>query len=494
MAIDFKNIVFKYIKITGGTASIDTLMTDKIFNSTKPKGVYQCFIFPNREFSGVDYSDLQNLVSIEKTDIWGKIDRSAFLGFNAETNEFIVNHNAWLSAKDTDLKTDGELEHSGQAGWFITTINTTKGSNSKYEILQTDGSKAYLELKPIKQTPSIEAKIISGYPACVESELKSVLNQTLYKKNDALFAKCADDNSIVMVHDCVPSVSVSTGGISLNWKLERNNKEYTYYPVASARLSSYKFGKKIFSFGSTSSVNPINNYSSNVLIRNQTSNTDIELTYTTNINDILSSGEALTFYCIHKQKGFRYIYDKTSSSPHVQEYTYGDPMSYYSTSGSGTSIFSSHSNKSKDEPSCDLISCDTRKPFVYTPTEIIINNISQGKVILNSFNFIKHVPSGVIVIVPCLLEDRGRYFLLRFKSGDSVKYKDIGDNGFQAVNITGATMFGKDIYQDSDSTYQNYNISKSDVINGTGFTYLPSSLKMSNAYSGAQFLVTVLRV
>lgn len=492
MAIDFKNIVFKFVKITGGTARIDADMTEKIFNSTKPSGVYRCFIFPNSEFGGIDYSDLQNLTSIEKSNMWDKTDRNTFIGFNAETNEFIVNHSAWLSIKDIDLKTDGEVEHSGQVGWFIFTINTTKGVNSKYELLQTDGSKVYLELKPIKETNvANDTKDISQYPACVENELKSVLNQTLYNKHDALFAKCADDNSVVMVHDCVPTVTSGRAGREKTVTLSRDNKDYGNKTMI-RYFSSYKFGKKIFSFESTSSKTPINNYFSEIVIPNKTSNTDIELTYTTDINDILSSGEALTFNVTHKQKGFRYIYSKTNSAPFKQVYSYNLLPSYFKSTLRNK--FSLYSDKTKMAPSCDLISCDTRKPFIYTPTEIIVGEINGAIQYLYTDNFMKDIPDGIIVLVFCQHEATTTNSILRFKKGDSVKHKSLGSGS--ALNITGSTMFGSEFYSSasSSSKFSTVDVSKDDVINATGFIDVTPNIRYISIATYGPFFATILRV
>lgn len=484
MAIDFKNIVFKYIKITGGTASIDTLMTDKIFDTTKPQGVYKCFIFPNREFGGIDYSDLQNLVSIEKINMWDRIDRSAFMGFNAETNEFIVNHSAWLSSQDSDLKTDGSLEHSGQVGWFTTTINTTKGANSKYEIIQTDGSKAYLELKPIKiEGTGSFRRDISEYPACIENEQKSILGSVLYKKEDALFAKCADDNSIVMVHDCVPSVVIG----SYTTALSRSNKEYGYRSRRDEYVSSYKFGKKIFSFSTTTSINPINAYANAIIkIKNTSSSTNIELTYTSDINDILSSGEALTFFSMAKQKSLRYIYSKKDSSPYVQPYIYSALPEYTTRTDNS---FSLYSDKATGTPSCDLISCDSRKPFVYTPTNIIVSEFSAPQLAIDALEFIKDIPDGVIILVASDSK------IIRYKKGDPVKSIKTSVNGHEVISIDGATMFGTDLYDSYNDKFRTENITKDDVINATGFTDITTSdSKTKSSQSGSTFLVTVYKI
>lgn len=500
MATDFKNVTFKFVKITGGNARVDSTMTEKAFYQNKPQGIYRCFIFPNAEFGGVDYSDLQNLISIEKSNMWDKNNRNTFLGFNEETNNFVVNHSAWLSAKDTDLKTDGELEHAGQAGWFTTTLNATKGVNSKYELLQTDGSKIYLELKPITQTSSEgQSKFISGHPSCVEHELKSVLNQPLYRKNDALFAKCANDNSVVMVHDCVPVVTAGSGASQRVADLFRNNKEYGFSFDYQSKTyhytySCYKFGKKIFSFENSSSISSLNNNHFAVKAINKTTNTDIELTYTSNISDILSSGEALTFNTLHKQKGFRFIYNKTDTAPWKQKYLYYYAPLYFGTVSTKLLEFSLYSDKTKATPECDLISCDSRKPFMYTGIPTIVNEMFRDYQSIKISEFMPNIPDGIVVLVVANTTGTNpRKIIVRLKNGDPVKYKQVTfTNETTVVNITGATMFGVDLYSYSNELFQKYSISKDDVVNGTGFTNLESSITYLLANYGYSTVFTTI--
>lgn len=454
MISDFKNIQFQFVKVSGGASTIDTSMTKNIFYSTKPNGYFECFIFPKKYFAGVDFEDLKNLVDIEEKDVWNNINRDTFLGYNEETNEFICNINAYLGLKDAALKTDGSIGHSGQCAWYLMSLGTTKDADSIITLKQTDGTDAYLSIKKIDTSGSIFP------PSCIDNKKKSILGSALIKSNQALFAKSSEDSSVVMVNnyvdDFVNSYSKTTSTLS------RDNKEYG---ATGSISSTYKFGKKIFSFESTSSTNSITNFENNFYIPNKTSSTDIELTYTDNINDILSSDESLTFYLMPEQMYSSYIASNESGAIELKFFISRCPT-IRSNLNSRTGNITLNSNKNyKGYPNI-LISCDSRKPFVYTRTNSFNidykGDSSDGTSIIPN-EFLKDVPEGVIV----LFIQRANIY--RFKKGDVPKTK-VGSFTKFITSVTGSTQYGIDIFTDDNTAVVANKISKDDLINSIGFT------------------------
>lgn len=497
MAIDFKNIIFKYIKVTGGSATIDTLMTDKIFNTTKPIGIYRCFVFPNNHFGGVDYEDLQNLVAIEESDMWDTTNRDTFLGFNEETNQFIINYSAWLSEKDSNLKSIGEVPYAGQTGWFETKIGTTKTATSKFELDQTDGSKVYLTIKPFEFFGNGFG--IYSSASCVENKPKSILGSTLHKVENALFAKCADDNSVIMVSDSVPTQPSESNQLN---KLYRNNKMYGM-SNPTVRFPSYKFGKKILPFETTSSKLPVWNYFSSYVIKNATSSTDVEYTHTDNLEDILASGESMTFYGSIKQNRFSFAYNVTKSRPLTDAYFYGAYLTIaFLSDYTGNVVLSKYSDKTAKGISCNLVSLDTRKPFVYNaPSRSIVmegfnvnSDQSSSSSLFNPQTVFSNIPDGFIFFIKDD-SNTGSHTILRYKKGDPIKALTTSSRDF-FVEITDSVVYGNKIYTDvnqSDSSFiKSHKLSKTDAISGNGFSNYTSSGLLQSQSNG--LIITVLRI
>ena len=133
MAIDFQGIQFVFIKIEGGAISVDSDMTEKKFNATRPQGIYRCIKslsqFVDYLFK-FGYKTLQNLSSIEENEIWDKINRDTFFGYEILEKSLFINASSYYGLKDPDLKTDGELPYSGQMAWIKVAIETSKTSDS----------------------------------------------------------------------------------------------------------------------------------------------------------------------------------------------------------------------------------------------------------------------------------------------------------------------------------------------------------------------------
>lgn len=473
MAIDFKNIIFKYIKVTGGSATIDTLMTDKIFDTTKPQGVYKCFVFPNANFAGLDYSDLQNLVSIESINMWTNSNRDTFLGFNEESNEFIINLGGWLSLKDSDLKTDGELSHSGQAGLFVTTISETKDAKSKFELNQTDGSKAYLNIKPINLVVKDKSISIIYPPACVEKEKKSIKNATLFVKDETLWAKSPTDNTVIMVNNCVRDLPSRTP-----ITLSNDNKTY-------GRYTSCRYGKQIVYFDSTAS-DSVGKFSScgfedgRKVCDNQTGVLSIEYNETDSLDDILNSGELVEFKIRPKNRyvwGHKIFNDQSSSNPKVYpnilSLEYGSfPVADSSLVDSSIKI--GKLSKFFDERILgfpfELVSWDTRKPFIFQedPLKENVRYIdSLGKVVIEAFPMFNTLPTGYIALAIIGVARSGHIYICKWETGSPVDVRDLSNTRANYLKVSGINSFvGKSIYNDLVIE----TVSKDDIVNGVGFS------------------------
>ena len=356
MIVDFKNIQFKYVKIENGVSSIDTSMTDKKFIKTKPKGYYKCFIFPNTGFAGNDYDDLRNLISIESSEMWDKTNRDTFLGYNAEDKKFIINMSAYMGLKDPDLQIKGDANHTEQASWQI--MDTTTVNDAIINLDETDGS--ILSLKPaeseITSPASVKGKIVKLSSIGVDNIKKSVINaKLLVKTNDEqLWAKSPEDGSPIMVNNFIKSVTVDT---NVN-KLERNNRQYGYTNNAGYHYydSVYKYGKKVISFDSISSINSIDEGNVQVRIQNKSESLDIELKYTNNLNDILKSGESLQFEYLPIAENLYFVYD-TKKNKTVQSL-----LKVYFSKSKGLAddtVLVENSDHSNNGVRCNLLSLDS---------------------------------------------------------------------------------------------------------------------------------------
>lgn len=492
MAIDFKGIKIKYVGANAGTAFIDTTMSQINFYKNEPRGIFTCFIFPNKGFAGNDYKSLQSLVFNEATQMWDKTNRNTFLGFNEETKQFVININGYLSAKDPDLKTVGELPHSEQSGWFETEIQTTKDTDSIFEFIQIDGSKAWLKIKPFE---IVSGGIPSIYPAtAVEYKEKSVLGSTLFKKNNALFAKSIEDNSVLMVNDCVIDYPASS---PVN-VLSRDNKEYG---ISTRGSSTYQYGKKIFSFETTTSLNPITFAYTNVCIKNQSTSTEFELTRTSNLEDILASGESLTFFTDTKYKGIQFanadykdvMNNIDVSVPMGHQYGYdSNGKSYFNIKKITKGSFSLNLDKSIKGIPFEMISCDTRKPFIYSPSSeyLLISGFgldSYKRQQIDLSNILNKVQPGFIFVIQTnfnstMIKD-GKIFSKRSSA--------------YFTEITGTTQFGNDIYSDKNEAHKfvPLSVSKDDLINEVGFIEWTNSGKtILGTLESSGFLITVLRL
>lgn len=505
--IDFKNIKFAYVKVVNGYPSIDASMTDRIFKTTKPTGYYHCFIFPKAYFSGVDHEDLRNLVSIEKSNIWDETLRSTLLGYNAVSNEFILNLNAYYGLKDSNLKTDGNLKYSGQASWQVMTLSTTQQSDSIVTLKQTNETNAYLSIKPIT-VDNAGSKTKVYPPLSVEVEKKSIRNATLLTKDDMLWAKSPEDGVPIMVNNCIKSITTKTGKLIVPLD---DNKKYGYVENAKGVNYEYyvktmRFGKELVYFDSTATTekSSLLSFYPSVKVVNSTGVSSVEYTDTSLLSDILSSGESLVFQLTKKDK---YVWGYQTKSTYNEDYPNliiydDDPVSSSTDAITGvennTIELTEFVDKNIIGYEYGLVSCDTRKPF-FLNTSDRIYGVSVG--FTSDFDITKifeSLPDGyVALMLGSVLSQVPNQSIIRWKKGDPVKAKtyDSSDRRTSYVNINGATSFGNTIYGVAGTEANKPTgvpVELNDVINGAGFTNLTSQDTISSYKTFG--LVTILRV
>lgn len=501
---DFKNIKFAFVQIVDGEPDINYSMSIRKFLINKPNGFYYCFLIPDEHFSGVDHSDLKNLVSIEKNQVWDEDTRSTLLGFNSYTNEFIINMNAYYGLKDTDLKTDGKLPHSGQSALRVASLSETKTADSIITLKQSDGKDLYLSVKPIEVYDSAFATKVYP-PLCIDEEKKSIKDAPLLVKSDTLWAKSPTDGTPIMANNCVKPLLTSKGDLVT---LSKGNKRYGYIKNTGGTTYAYylktpRFGKELVYFNTISdtSIAPLLSCSTSANIINKTTSTSVEYTETPLLADILSAGESLTFQLTPKDK---YVWSYNTELTLDQDYP--NIIAYSSNpksqSISGVDIAGSpfkvteFADQNVIGYEYNLISCDTRKPFLFNSTDRVYgvgnNTYIDAKTLFNN------LLDGYVVLALCRLKSSSSNLtIVRWKKGDPVKTKTSTSTTFvpSYITVEGTAKFGDAIYGASGTASAKLDaevIQLSDVTGATGFTDLSDSDKLMECeyYS----CITIVRV
>lgn len=451
--IDFKGIQFKYVKLTGGVPSIDSSMTDKKFMDTRPEGYFHCFVF-KEYFVGYDYEVLQNFVSIEEKEMWNKLHRNTFFGYCEDTNEFICNINAYMGLKDSDLKTDGEINHPSQANWRIMELSVSKTPKSIIVLKQTDGSDVYLSIKDIKiEQIGTSYANVSG-SMCIEVNKKKVSETSVFIKNSTAWVKSPEDGSAIAIRDnCPNNVKVDNyTQIFTNSNRIYDNTKFNYGVQASV------YGKPVV-YWKQSGLSPeftfLHGFTGSPKIKNNSGNNKnfVEFTETSDLNDIIKAGESLTFIAYPKQGNYR-----------CSEIRYVTPFDYT------PEIAPINGFITKKSVECVLRSCDASKPFIYAPNN---RSITVNRLDSTDFStFINNLQSGFIAV--CLYGDK----TYRYENGVPVKAKT---NSKPVVNktttiqtITGTTRFGRDLYTWQNVQFDRFGIDARDVYFATRFTDVTS--------------------
>lgn len=500
MAIDFQGIRFIFVKVEGGAISHYGGMTEKKFNATKPKGVYRCINLTDGFVSRVlqfGYKTLQNLSSIEENEIWDKINRDTFLGYlgTFRENQLFINASAYYGLKDPDLKTDGELPYSGQMAWINVATETSKTSDSILTLKQTDGTDAYLKLDmPITWTTSksIGIAYMEHPPASVVSKRKSVLDATYFERGITLWAKSPEDNTPIMVNNCILT--------NIKSKLSTDKRFYGDPAVKFAYQQSSAYCKKVVYFEDTSTTTyaPLLSVAAAYLVKNHTGVKSIEYTYTKELSDILASGESLTFsYSLPN----RYLWADNQG--------FGTPITIKNRISFGTNLslntgeiqplYKEIGSETKRGLAVDLVSLDTRKPFVLSESNFIANIDSIGRRgDVNIYEFasskkfaFENIPDGFIILTH--VRARNDYKVYRFKNGDSVKVKTVSSTN-EVVEVSGTTSFGTEA-KFRNSAPATTVISKDDAINSTGFTNIsPNRAELLKYPEVSVPIITIMRI
>lgn len=497
---NFKNINFSFVKISGGSSVINTDMTDKKFYASKPIGYYRVFSFPITQFEGYDYFDLQDFVRLEMESMWDKTNRNTFLGYDKQTNTFICNINAYIGLKDSDLKTDGQLPHSGQVGWYYMELSTTK-SGSIITLKQEDGSDIYLKIKDPVYTSNFSRT--SGQMA-VEYKKQRIANSSVFKKENALWCKSSEDNSIVMVMDNLPNSSVGRSPNIYNYSYATDNKLLLGTITSAPTLGNYNlgfqslmYGKPAVAFDTRIDEKPvtISGFYAENCLKNNTGKDIVEYTETSDLTDILQSGESLLFSTQLKSKYNRAMADSGGSfrgqkcEKHYQNIPVEagiqiKPATYLEPKISGAS--------------CDLISMDPKnKPFLYSPSygDILIYGTKSNRAYIDITNFLNNLPDGFIAIALLKTSTNPRTSprIYRFKKGESAKYKTLTGTD-NVISISDTTQFGIDLYDGLGVKKTIATIPKDDVINATGFSSLPFPKILSSTTFSMHIVVTIMRI
>lgn len=484
---DFKNIPFKYVKITGGSSTIDVTMDNVKFLANKPNGYYGCFTFPKSDFGEVDYDDLKSLVNEEMTFTWDRTNRNTILLYNEETNEFICNINAYMGLKDSDLKTDGEIPHSGQAGWFEMELSTTKPS-SIITLKQVDGSDIYLKIKdPVFDKTS---KGSSKGNVCVEHTKKLVNPSSILIKNNALWSKSPEDNSALIVNiNNPPSSYLSDFAGNITSKYLASNK-ILGFSGSSGILSGNKqfqaisYGKPVFSFIDTTdqSLTPVSDFFNQIYIKNTTGKDFVQYTETSDLNDILTSNQYVTFFIRLNNKNTFGKKEKETNRLFKGIRYYGSPgLTIYGFANINFTL-TSISKPSVDGINFSLMSIDPKnKPFLYNPSNDMLTMIgceyvNNRKTYIDINSFAANIPDGFIAIF-VYAKSFSTANIIRIKKGDTIKEKFIKNNNGYQVEITGATGFGTELYFNTNTKPTPVSITKDDLINATGFTDIVADTK-----------------
>lgn len=487
---DFKNIKFAFVQIVDGIPSINYAMSLRKFLINKPDGFYYCFLIPDEHFSGVDHSDLRNLVSIEKNQMWDEDNRNTLLGFNSYTNEFIINMNAYYGLKDTDLKTDGKLPHSGQSALSVASLSETKTADSIITLNQTDGKSLYLSMKPIEVDNT--SSVTKVYPSlCIDEEKKSIKDAPLLVKSDTLWAKSPTDGTPIMANNCVKPLLTKNGDLVT---LSKENKRYGYIKNTGGTTNAYylksnRFGKELVYFNTISdtSIAPLLSCDKSVKIINKTSAISVEYTETPLLADILSAGESLTFQITPKDK---YVWSYQAESlfnedyPNVVVYDSNPRLSSINSISGGFGPFklTEFADQNVIGYEYNLISCDTRKPFLFNSTDRVYG--VGDETYIDAKTLFNNLLDGYIALALCRLKSSSSNLsIIRWKKGDPVKTKTATSTTFlpSYITVEGTTKFGDAIYGASGTASAKLDaevIQLSDVTGATGFTDLSDSDKL----------------
>lgn len=492
MAIDFQGVKFIFIKVEGGAVSIDSDMTEKKFNTTKPQGTYRCIKFSNQfvdYFLKFGYKTLQNLSSIEENEIWDKINRDTFLGYELHEKSLFINASSYYGLKDPDLKTDGELPYSGQMAWIQVSVEASKTSDSILTLKQTDGTDAYLKLDPSTAWTTSQPNGLASMeypPASVVSKRKSVLDATYFERGITLWAKSPEDNTPIMVNNCILT--------NIKSKLSTDKRFYGDPAVKFAYQQSSAYCKKVVYFEDTSTTTyaPLLSVAAAYLVKNHTGVKSIEYTYTKNLTDILASGESLTFAVTIPN---RYFWGDSESSAGFRrtknKLSFGTNLLI--SSGEIREIYKEIGTNPKKGLASDLISLDTRKPFVLSESNFITNifKVLRGSSI-NMYDdanpTFENIPDGFIILIHTGGGSKAKIY--RFKEGDSVKSKSVTSSD-EVVEVSGTTSFGTEA-KFRNNAPATVVISKDDVINATGFSRDTNPLLTFPASSVP--IITIMRI
>lgn len=483
MVIDFKDVVFKYVRIVGGVPSIDTDMTDAKFYTNKPTGYYRCFIFKAYDFMGISYEGLKNLVDIEEKSMWDNINRDTFLGYCETNNLFICNICGYMGLKDPDLKTDGSAPHSGQAGWYEMGLTRTS-SDGIIKLKQTDNSDIYLKINDPIYTHS---KNITSGNLCVVNKKKRVADKALFIKKGALWAKSSEDGSALMTSHCLPSANIG----DTQYSYVNLNRVSKFTAAGISYFQSILYGKPSICFKDNTNTGVVSPtpFHGNIYLKNNTGESVVEYTETSDLNDILISGESIVFMTLIQPRsvvGCNYL--KSSS------YTFTKAPRYYwfypIISALDIPIIR-RLNKSTDGIPSDLISLDPKnKPFLYKPAmeDLLIYGFEGYKAKIKLDYFIRNPQEGFIY---CILSKEG---IFRIKKGEPIG-KMTTSGAVEYLKITGGTHYPDNLYTIDSNISASQDISKDDLIAGTGFTDLvDTNIYISGFAIGGVLPLTIYKI
>lgn len=495
MTVNFGQFQVKFIKVESATVSIDVTMTERNFYANRPNGVYRVPVFPKSHFGGIDYSDMENLASIEVSDFWEGTYRSTFLLFNEQNKELLINISGYRATMDPDLKSSGDVVHSKQVCWSPIELSTTKTADSKFQLYQTDGSIVYGKLRnpDLIQNPQDPTYYNVYPPMVVELEKKSIIGRPIFNKDNTLWVKADDDSSPIMINNFVKNVNTTP----LTYMLSADNKFLvaTHLDGTVRKLQTCRFGRRTIYFDQNTSTQTdcmLTTFNGSINLKNETLDDKLEYTENQELKFMLFPDEAIIFYIVPSRKYTNSFdtnlygeYENTISWyqwPRTFDETkfgYGDPLLYEKFSDGNPII-----------QEMDLVSIDTRKMYT-TNIKAKIKGYNKGSIFSASFGYLfdtvkifEDLPDGYIALL-CCRDSNGNNMTVRFKRGEAPtklvnRYAD-------TIVITGVTMY-------SGGSLNGDFINKNEVINGTGFIALEDSDNELVFYSNEMAHVTILRV
>lgn len=472
MAIDFKNIVLKFVRIVSGVSSIDAAMTEAKFNSSKPSGYFKAFIFPKADFAGVDYEDLYSLVGGEISDVWDKTNRNTLLGYNEESNTFICNITAYMGLKDPDLKIAGEIEHPNQAAWYEMELTTTK-AGSIITLQQTDGSDIYLKIKdPVFDSP---VRYASSGSACLEYSKKDINDDAnpFIKKYQSLWAK--GDKDVLLMRNNLPKAGKVGSFNSVEYSYVKSGKITKMQGSRVITLAqSCMYGiKKVHFLDSTAStqgtyLTPF----SGAYVKNLTGKDVVKYSDTNDFKSMIQTGDYIVMQAVLKRTFSIGGFSKNSGS--TTEYPNGAAHSYSlgeNPFGCAQYALYTYSKPTVEGVDCDLMSCSpNEKPKIYKAAEREI--VLTGSMNIDAAKCFNNLPDSTIACG--LFKQSGTNYIIRFKKGDTVKRKaftPVVAHGIETYVKLGnaGTGFGVDELKD-----QGLEVDSIALEAGTGFTDIPT--------------------